>query len=276
VLAAADRPVAQAARFGCGAKPASEQATLPAGSGAGDGIIAVFAGAAGPPSRHQMNLKTIALVTVWLATGLPAHAQTVVQLKPAPSAEAKTKSLGTGRGGGPILTRDELRACMNQQASIRTRLADIDAQREQLDKDKQAIAADQDSIRAEHAAIKAFQQEVADFNARMKAFNAKPPEGDEGEKLRQQLKAEQEELKNEEQALQAKKTELKSNDQAGRVKAFNDKATALGARIDDWNERNKAWNERAKAIDDERSGWVTACADRRYREDDEIAIKNGK
>jgi hypothetical protein len=50
----------------------------------------------------------------------------------------------------------------------------------------------------------------------------------------------------------------------------------VDARIAAWNERNGQWNDTSNALEAERKGWVTACADRRYREDDENAIRRGK
>ena len=60
------------------------------------------------------------------------------------------------------------------------------------------------------------------------------------------------------------------------MRAYNAKAQALDARVQAWNARNSAWNEVTTALDTERKAWVTACADRRYREDDETAIRQGK
>jgi hypothetical protein len=75
--------------------------------------------------------------------------------------------------------------------------------------------------------------------------------------------------------LEAERTSIAtSGDEA--VRSFNAKATALDARVAGWNDRNAKWNELTATIDSERKVWVTNCADRRYREDDEIAIKRGK
>jgi chromosome segregation ATPase len=235
-------------------------------------------------------LKLIALAAFCAAAGWPVHAQTVVPAKAASSPAGKTLSLGAGHGGGPLLTREELRACLTRQAALRTRRSDLDAQRGELDKDKQAIGTDREALRAERAGIADIEQKITDLNARMtaygeraaswsqrvKAFNAKPPEGDEGEKLRQELAAEQDELKKQQQTLEADKAELSSGDNQGRITTFKAHAKALEAKVEDWNQRNHGWNETAQSLDDERTAWLTSCADRRYREDDEIAIKKGK
>ena len=43
-----------------------------------------------------------------------------------------------------------------------------------------------------------------------------------------------------------------------------------------WNERSAGHSQRAKAVNEERETWMSDCADRRYREDDEIAIRKGQ
>ena len=43
-----------------------------------------------------------------------------------------------------------------------------------------------------------------------------------------------------------------------------------------WNTRNVAAREMVTRHEDERLLWVAECADRAYREDDELAIKAGK
>ena len=58
--------------------------------------------------------------------------------------------------------------------------------------------------------------------------------------------------------------------------AFNAKVAALDARVADWNQRNAQVNDSAKALEQERMSWISDCGDRRYREDDEIAIRRGK
>ena len=60
------------------------------------------------------------------------------------------------------------------------------------------------------------------------------------------------------------------------VNAYNANAKAVEARVVDWNTRNQAWNDAGVNLETERQEWVQQCADRRYREDDEAAIKAGK
>jgi hypothetical protein len=60
------------------------------------------------------------------------------------------------------------------------------------------------------------------------------------------------------------------------VKAYNERALARDSVVAEWNERNKAINEAALKHEEQRSAWVSECANRPYNEDDEIAIKRGK
>ena len=58
--------------------------------------------------------------------------------------------------------------------------------------------------------------------------------------------------------------------------AYNEKAKALEARVASWNQRNGDLTERVKAVNNDRETWQSDCAERRYREDDEIAIRRGQ
>jgi hypothetical protein len=60
------------------------------------------------------------------------------------------------------------------------------------------------------------------------------------------------------------------------VKAYNQRVQDHGARIDAYNQRNAALSTDATAWQTAQDSWTTNCGDRRYREDDEIAIKRGK
>ena len=60
------------------------------------------------------------------------------------------------------------------------------------------------------------------------------------------------------------------------VKSYNERALARDTVVAEWNERNKAINEAALKHEEQRSAWVSECANRPYNEDDEIAIKRGK
>lgn len=76
----------------------------------------------------------------------------------------------------------------------------------------------------------------------------------------------------------ALKPELEALDRtsADAVNAYNERATARDKRIDDYEARVPRFNERVEAARVEREAFGKGCDNRRYFEDDEIAIRKGK
>jgi hypothetical protein len=92
----------------------------------------------------------------------------------AAAADGKTLSLGGNNiSSGPLLTRDELRACLQHEEDIRTRLGQIDATRAALDQDKQAIATAQAGLRTDREAINSWKVKIDDLAERMKAYSTR-------------------------------------------------------------------------------------------------------
>ena len=60
------------------------------------------------------------------------------------------------------------------------------------------------------------------------------------------------------------------------VAAYNDQAQARDKQIDDYQARVTAFNTRVDAAKTERDAFSKACENRRFFEEDEIAIKKGK
>lgn len=248
-----------------------------------------------------MKLKMIALAGLTAASlasaqTQPARPAAKPAAKPAaaapaaaPAADGKTLSFAAGSGTGPILTKEELRVCLAQEESLRTRLAEGEARRPPLNQEKDAITAEQAALRAERAPIDDFKRQADEFKARMDAhtrrveawnqrvqeFNASPPSGPAAERRRTELNKEREEIEKSNKEFDAERTRLQT-DSAAAVAAYNAKAQALDTKVSDWNARNQKANDDARALEAERQGWVDTCANRRYREDDEIAIKRGK
>ena len=276
------------------------------------GIIRSFSGRAGPlHSRIKMKLKSLLLLLACSTCASLTLAQTApvkpaakpagtpsttpaaaVPARPA-AADGKTLSLSGGSGtvavSGPVLTRDELRACLKQEESIRPRLATQDAGRDPIDQEKQAITADQQTLRAERAPLDELKQKAEQFtvrtkdfgtrvqswNERVEAHNASKTTGAAYDRNQAQLNKEREEIAKERTDLEAERLRLTAlNEELVRV--YNVKALAVDARVAAWNARNSAWNETTAALDAQRKAWVSSCADRRYREDDETAIRQGK
>ena len=72
------------------------------------------------------------------------------------------------------------------------------------------------------------------------------------------------------------KLETVDRTQADAVAAFNQETEAHDKRIDAYQERVTAFNARVDAGKAERDTYGKSCDNRRYLEDDEIAIKKGK
>jgi chromosome segregation ATPase len=251
-----------------------------------------------------MKLQTAFLLALCVATGA-ALAQTPPP-KPAPkpaakpaeapkAAEGKTLAIGGGAGtgvkpSGPILTREELRACLNQEEALRVRLETHDKGRGPLDQEKTTLAAEQAALRGDRAAVDDAAKKGEEFKTRQAAYAAKVEDwnkrvaahNDDKNSRSQAYEQNAQRLNREKAELEKERTELTAEVDKWsaairpQIDAFNAKAKATDERVTSWNERNAKWNENGRALESERQTWVAACADRRYREDDEKAIRAGK
>ena len=138
----------------------------------------------------------------------------------AADAPKKSASFGSGKPTGGLLTREQLRACLAQQAGV----ARLD---EQLPKDKAELAATQDELVRSGEALKATLDALDRTNAEA-------------------------------------------------VAAYNEQAQARDARVDAHQARVSAFNARVSAAQGERDGFVKACGNRSYFEEDANAIRNGR
>jgi chromosome segregation ATPase len=230
-----------------------------------------------------------ALLALGALLGLaPVRAQAPVS--PSGGAADATRTLGTGAGSGPLLTREELRSCLTQEEALRRRLGDAEVQRKALASEKDTIGADREALSSERAQVeaikksieelgerfKAYSARVESWNARAKSFSDNPPrDSASAERQRDALNQEREQLERERAALEADRARH-ANQGEQAVQAFNAKAIALDARVEEWNARNAKWTESAGLIDGDRQSWVKACSNRRYREADEVAIRRGQ
>jgi chromosome segregation ATPase len=205
-----------------------------------------------------------------------------------PAADSKPLTMGN-TGSGKLLTKEELRSCFKRRDELGTRLADLDVQRKALDaerdtigKDRAALAGERDTVKQKTDAVAAleprmvaFKQKVDDWQARVTAFNDSGRVGMMADRQRADLQREQVALSTSQKELEAERVAVTGAAQEA-IAAFNTKANAVEARATDWNARNGKLNETTQAASDDRQGWVTECANRRYREDDESAIKRGQ
>ena len=235
-----------------------------------------------------MTIRSVALAaaslclvlagTVAVAQGTPA--------KPAAKSAGKTLS-GKAAGGGKLMTRDELRSCLKRLDDINQATKGIDTARPALDSERDELKASGEALKAERVEldrklaavrewegrVRAHAVEIETFNQRSATLQEAPR--NQQEKLLEELKGEREKLQ--------KTRELLATDEAALVpvyresaKTYNERAVARDAKVTDWNQRNSSVVDASVTQEEARALWLNECANRPYREDDEIAIKAGK
>jgi len=229
----------------------------------------------------------------------PAPKPAAKAAEPASKAVAGEKSMNAtglaadGTANEPrkgMLAKEDLRICLNDEAAVRKRIADAEAARTPMETEKQAIAAEQQAYRDErvtleanqkaateglNAKFKAFATRVEALNARVAAFNENRRSGSAAEKARTEMNKERADLDAERPGLESDRAGVLARLQEA-VLAYNAKAAVVDKRVQEWNVRNAKLNDDAAALETDRKDWVSNCANRRYREDDEIAIKAGR
>lgn len=217
----------------------------------------------------------------------PAAAQAQSQTTTAPPAGSKT--LGGGAGSGPVLSFNELRACLEQEASVRSRLTDVEARRSALNKEREELQAAQAALRGDRGALDEVSRKTDDLQTRMKAFAARVDSWNErsaafkesnrtgasSERMRSELEKEREAIGVQQTELEGERTRLIADTEEA-TRTYNGKVTAEDGRLTDWNQRNVKINQDASTLEGDREQWIASCSNRRYREDDEAAIRSGK
>lgn len=233
---------------------------------------------------------TLAVATPLALASWQSPAQTapkiVIPASP-PAKAAGPKTLGGKAPVGKMLTREELRTCLKRLDGVNAGTKDLEQRRVALDKEKDDLVKSGDALKADRADVDTKLAAVRDWEVRMRAhgaeietFNQRLKAADEAqrakrEELAKEFDAERDRLAKARVPLGEEEARLVPVYQNA-VKAYNDKATARDTIVADWNGRNKALNEQSAKQEDERSAWLAECANRPYREDDEIAIKQGK
>ena len=251
--------------------------------------------------KEDMNTKLHRILTLTLASTFSLGAShALAQSQPAKALAAKTsakdvKALpstdeGKRRGKGDrIMTRDELRACMTLKDSNERNTVELERRRAAMDKERAELANAPDSGAAIRAAVdeklKAVQQAdaafgehakaIEDWNERMADFEKRAKDMRNADRRRQVLKQEQFALKVNGEKLQAERDAKVAAYEAS-VKEANEKINQGGERNNDWNKRNDQLTGDEQDLLDARRKWASECADRRFREEDEIAIKARK
>lgn len=109
-----------------------------------------------------------------LAAALAAAASPLLAADPAPAKKGNILSISGGKPTGKLLTRDQLRACLKQQAALKEQGADASKAQAVLDADKAEIArADAELARTDEALAAERATVDVSNSAAVDAFNAK-------------------------------------------------------------------------------------------------------
>lgn len=215
----------------------------------------------------------------------------LLALPTAALAQARTGSLGGGAGAGPVMTRDELRTCLKSQVELKQRVADYETQKIAADKEKAEILAENQKLVAEKEQLASaagkvkdensrnagLAQRVEDWNQRWAEFEKANKTGPMGERERKRLLDEQKALIREQDAAKAAAAGGGvGGAEVSAAQKFNAKAEAVQGRTLAYNERNKQLVKLGEDLAQERDLWAGECGNRRFREEDELAIKQGK
>lgn len=229
----------------------------------------------------------------------PAHAQQtpapskakppsiVLPASPAPKAVPARTLGGKGAPSGKLLTREELRTCLKRLDDITAagkdlvqRRTALDAEKDELVKSGEALTLARADVDAKLAAVRAWEGRMRAHAAEIEAFNQRARAVEEAPKadreaLTKALEADREGLNRTRASLTSDEASLVPAYEAS-VRSYNERAKARDTVVVDWNARNKVLNDAGTKAEDERTDWLTECANRPYREEDEMALKAGK
>lgn len=208
---------------------------------------------------------------------------------PTAGAAAAAATAPATSGGKKIMTREELRVCLQRNDELKARSKEIDDraiainnERPEIEQSLDAVRADRATVESRAAELKGFEPRVVEYRKRVEEFNSRMgelsgkqrmtrTEGIELEDLRKQipkLEADRVALNQERERLVARYEEA--------VKAFTVRAKAAEDRAADWNQRKARHTQDTQDVSTAAADWQRECGDRPYREDDEKAIRAGK
>jgi chromosome segregation ATPase len=209
---------------------------------------------------------------------------------PAALAQADNKTLGgKTTSSGKIMTREELRACMKQQEELGVRKVTLEKrqagqqdERAQIQKETEAIKADQDALSARKGQVDDLNKRMNEHADRVKDLNERSAEleksgrsGPTAERERRKQDKERQDLDKAGVALNAEREKI-AGGAAEVVAKLNARVEAQQQVASEWNGRSKKLDQELQAYENDRTDWVGGCGERRYREDDEKAIRAGK
>ncbi len=156
----------------------------------------------------------------------------------APSAAFAQAGAKSKGPGDKLMSREELRACFKERDALKAQQGELGRERQVLDGEQSEIKVAREALGKDVDAVAADKDKVdRSDEAAVKAYNAR----------------------------------IETT-----LAAYNTKKPELDARIDGWNTRNKALEGRATQHESAQQSWKDNCGSRRYREDDEKALRAGK
>lgn len=229
------------------------------------------------------RLAAMSIATAAALFSLQAVAQTKKPAQPA-AAPAKPAAAGANK----LMTRDELRRCVKIQDEIEALSIDLERQQAESAPGKARIAQMADELKAQRQALDAPAARLKDLQAAFKEHKDKVDdwkrrgeelEGQKGsrmyDKRKAELAAEQKALSKRADELESQRKELHGPYEAA-VAAFQEKADAHDAAVSEWNARNEKAGQMDDKIQDLKNNYAAQCANRKYDENDEKAIRQGK
>lgn len=201
-------------------------------------------------------------------------------------ATAQAPAKKQAKGSNAIMTKAELRACMKLDKSNEIRTDEIEKRHETLSKERDALEKVVDDSAPARAEIEKLLEEVKQADALVAAnaaeiedWNTRNAEYTKKSKEMRNAARRGRVLQQERSKLEAANEELTAV-RATKVAVYEKAVEALNKQITERSGGNVAWNQRYDALRAEeaelnkaKDKWAAECGNRRFREDDEIAIK---
>lgn len=183
-----------------------------------------------------------------------------------------------------VMSKDELRACMKLNAEAKAKgqvveaaVAALAVDRLKVDESKAEIAAIRAEVDKHKEAFQQANEAVKQSSARIEAWSAELKEAEaspmkSAERRKKELLTERNEIAAKEKSLIAQRdAEYKLYEAA--VSRFNERGKSVDVLIATWNQKNKSLASESDRVTDMREEYAADCANRRFREEDELALK---
>lgn len=217
------------------------------------------------------RLAALTLAAALMTAGAQAQTPPKPAAKPAAKAPAKAAAPAPApaKAKPKVMTRDELRSCLDRQDANIAEGKALEADEATLKPEREAILKETEAIRD---ADKAIKLEAEALQADMAAMSKR------AEELKEKMKA----MTKKDQQAAAAEYQKQADEVNARIephnvkrRAFFDqvKAADLDNRIEAFNKKKDAVANRFDKLGDAQDAWRNECGNRPYEEADEVAIK---